>query len=206
MTHILHITASARGAASHSRQVSEELVAQWLAAHPGDTVTVRDLGHQQLPFVSEPFIHAMYTPPADRTFEQNELLKLSDELVDELIAADLLVMGVPMYNFSVPAIVKAWIDQVGRIGRTFAYGANGPVGLLENKKAIIVTARGGGGYGPGEARESLNFESQYLKTVFGFIGIKDIEFIHLENMNGTDEVKAVTLTNARQQITEITGA
>jgi FMN-dependent NADH-azoreductase len=204
MTHILHLTASARGSASHSRQISTELVEKWLAAHPGDTVTARDLGHQDLPFVSEPFIYAMYTPPADRTPEQNDLLKLSDEMIAELFAADVIVLGIPMYNFGVPAVFKAYLDQVIRAGVTF--NPANYSGLLLGKKVIVVTARGGGGYGPGEARESMNFESNYLKAAFSFIGVQDIDFIHLDNLNREDEVKAASLTAARQRIAEITGA
>ena len=117
MTHILHLDASARGEASHSRLISGEFVQAWLQAHPGDTVTYRDLGHQPIPHVTEAFIYAMYTPAEARTPEQKAALALSDELIGELQAADLYVFGIPMYNFSVPSVFKAYIDQVVRAGR-----------------------------------------------------------------------------------------
>ncbi len=206
MSQVLLVNASARGEASHSRLIAGEFVQAWQAAHAGDTVVERDLGHQTIPFVSEPFIGAMYTPDENRTPEQRELLALSDTLVDELFAADVFVFGVPMYNFSVPGVFKAWVDQIARFGRTFTYGPNGPVGLLENKRAFVVTARGGGGYGPGGAREAANFEDGYIKTVFGFLGVTDITFIHLENMNAADDVKTPSLVAARAQIAELVAA
>ena len=119
MTHILHVDASPRGAASQSRLIAGELMDAMKAAHSDATVTYRDLGHQDIPFVTEAFIGAMYTPEEARTPEQKELLGLSDELVDELFAADVYVFGIPMYNFGVPAIFKAYIDYVARANRTF---------------------------------------------------------------------------------------
>ena len=203
MTHVLHLDASARGDASHSRQVSGELVQAWLQAHPGDTVTHRDLGHQTLPYVTEEFIGAMYTPAEARTPEQSAVLALSDELIAELRAADLYVIGVPMYNFSVPAVFKSYVDQIARVGETFTRSYEG---LLKNKKVIFVTARGGGGYGPGEAREAYNFEAPYLRAAFGFIGVTDQAFVHVNNTAGGDDVVNGSLAAARAQIEELVKA
>ena len=202
MAHILHLNASARGASSHSRQISGEFVQAWLQAHPGDTVTVRDLGHQAIPHVSEEFIGAMYTPAEARTPFQVETLKLSDELIGELQAADIYVFGVPMYNFSVPSVFKAYIDQIARVGVTFTPAYEG---LLKNKKAIFVTVRGGGGYGPGEAREAYNFQDPYLRSVFAFVGVTDQTFIHVNNTARGGETDAV-LADAREQIKTLAGA
>jgi FMN-dependent NADH-azoreductase len=201
MTHILHVDASARGGDSHSRLISGELVAAWKEAQPDTTVTYRDLGHQDIPYVSEPFIYAMYTPPAAQTPEQKALLAPSDEMVDELLAANVYVIGMPMYNFGVPGVFKSYIDQIARAGRTFDPATY--QGLLKDKKAYIVVAHGGGGYGPGQAREAYNLLVPTVRTVFGFLGVTDVEFINLENLNQSDEVKAPILAAAREQIKKI---
>ena len=202
MAHILHLDASPRGAASHSRQISGEFVQSWLQAHPGDTVTVRDIGHQDIPHVSEEFIGAMYTPAEARTPAQVEVLKLSDELIGELQAADVYVFGVPMYNFSVPAVFKAYIDQIARVGVTFSPSYEG---LLKNKKVVFVTARGGGGYGPGEARETYNFEDPYLRAVFSFVGVTDQTYVHINNTSNGEEAPK-SLAAAREQIKTLASA
>ena len=202
MSHILHVTASARGEASHSRQISGEFIEAWLQAHPGDTVTPRDLGHQAIPHVTEEFIGAMYTPAEARTPAQKEVLALSDTLIAELKAADIYVFAVPMYNFSVPAAFKAYIDNVARVNETFAPSYEG---LLKNKKAVVVTARGGGGYGSGEAREAYNFEDPYVRTVLGFLGVTDVTFVHVNNTANGDEAPK-SLAAAREQIKALAGA
>lgn len=202
MAHILHLNASPRGSASHSRQISGEFVQAWLQAHPEDTLTVRDLGHQAIPHVSEEFIGAMYTPAEARTPAQGEALKLSDELIGELQAADIYVIGVPMYNFSAPSVFKSYIDQIARVGVTFTPSYEG---LLKNKKVIFVTARGGGGYGPGEAREAYNFLDPYLRSVFAFVGVTDQAFIHVNNTSRGDET-AAALAAARGQIKTLINA
>ena len=203
MTHILHLDASARGTASHSRQISGEFVEAWLRAHPGDTVTTRDLGHQAIPHVSEEFIGAMYTPAESRTPAQVEALKLSDELIGELQAADIYVFGIPMYNFGIPSVFKAYIDHIARANVTFRPATY--EGLLKNKKMFVVTARGGGGYGPGEAREAYNVQDPAIRNVFGFIGVTDQTFIHINNTSRGDETPAA-LAAAREQIKTLAGA
>ncbi len=206
MTHILHLDASARGAASHSRQISGEFVQTWLQAHPGDTVTHRDLGHQTIPFVTEEFIGAMYTPAEARTPEQKAVLKLSDELIAELKAADVYVFGIPMYNFGVPAVFKAYIDYVARVNETW----NGATheGLLKNKKAIVVSAHGGAGYGPGQERESYNQLVPTLRSVLGFMGVTDVEFVSVEGMapHLPEEKRAQVVAAAREKIKALAGA
>ena len=200
MTHILHINASPRGDASQSRTISNELV-EAMSAHPNVTVTDRDLGHQTIPFVTEPFIYAMYTPEESRTPEQKELLKLSDELIAELKAADVYVFGIPMYNFGVPAVFKAYIDYVARANETFNPATY--EGLLKNKKAIVVSAHGGAGYGPGQERESYNQLVPTLRGVLGFMGVTEVEFISVEGTSASDEVRAPILAAARAKIAEL---
>lgn len=204
MTHILHLDASARGGDSHSRMISGELVRALTAADPTATVTYRDLGHQPVPYVSEEFIGALYTPKANQTAEQQAVLAPSDEMIAELKAADIYVFGIPMYNFGVPGVFKSYIDQVARMGETWR---RDPMeGLLKNKKAIVVTARGGGGYGPGEARESFNSQDPTIKNTFGFMGVTDIEFIHVNNTTGGDDVANGALAEARARIAALVQA
>ena len=204
MTHILHVDASPRGAASQSRLISNELVEAMTAAHPDTTVTDRDLGHQDLPFVTEAFIGAMYTPEEARTPEQKALLTLSDELIDELFAADVYVFGVPMYNFGVPAVFKAYIDYVARANKTFNPATY--EGLLKNKKAIVVSAHGGAGYGPGQERESYNQLVPTLRGVLGFLGVTDVEFVSVEGTSAPEEMKAPVLAAAREKIKQLAAA
>ena len=202
---ILHIDSSPRGAASHSRQINLELVESLTKANPGASVTYRDVGHEPPPFVDEAWTEAAFLPPSDRTPEQVKALQVSEELVDELLSADVLVVGIPMYNFNVPAQLKAWIDQIVRPGRTFvvepqADGTNIYKGLAAGKKIFIVTSRGGGGYGAGEAMAGLNHQDSFLETVLGFIGITDVEFIHVNNTAKGDEAVRESVGSARRKI------
>ncbi len=201
MSNVLYVNSSPRGEASHSRQISGEFVEAWLQAHPGDTVVTRDLATQDIPHVTEEFIGAMYTPAEARTPAQKEVLTLSDTLIAELKAADVYVFAVPMYNFSVPAVFKAYIDQVLRVNETWTMSYEG---LLKNKKAFVVTARGGGGYGPGEARAAANFEDPYLQTALGFVGVTDVTFVHINNTSNGEEAPK-SLAAAREQIKALVG-
>jgi FMN-dependent NADH-azoreductase len=198
MTHILHIDASPRGDRSVSRTLSHDFVAEWKAAHPNDTVTYRDLGHYPVPFVTEEWIAAAYSRDP-HTPEQATAIQLSNELVDELLAADCYVFGIPMYNFSVPANFKAYLDQVVRPGRTFSVGEKGFDGLVHNKKATIVTTSGGS-YAQGSPAQSYDLETPYLKLILGFIGITDIEFIHADRLESGDEARSLAIANARSAI------
>jgi FMN-dependent NADH-azoreductase len=163
------------GAASVSRHLSNTFVENWKKAHPGGTVVTRDLTASGLVSITAAWVAAAYTPAESRTAEQKAVLAKSDELVAELLAADEYVIGVSMHNFGVPSVMKQWIDQIVRVGVTFAYVDGAPKGLLTGKKATFVLAAGGT-YGPGSATESLNFVEPYLKTIFGFIGISDVVF------------------------------
>lgn len=210
MTHLLHIDASPRGERSHSRRMTREFVDQWKQAHPGDTVTYRDIGRNPVPHVDEPWIAAAFTPSEQHTPELREAIRVSDQLVDEFLAADIYVIGVPMYNFSVPSTFKAYIDQIVRIGRTVAFepddGANAFKPLVLDKKMFIVEARGDSGFQPGGQYEKMNHHDPYLVTVFGFMGITDITFIHVENDEYGGQKLAESIANARARITELTAA
>jgi FMN-dependent NADH-azoreductase len=167
MTTLLHIDASARFADSTSRKASAAIVAEQGA----DTVIRRDLA-EGLPFLDETFTSATFTPPENRTAAQNAALALSDTLVAELQAADTIVIGTAMYNFALPASLKAWIDQIGRAGVTFHYTETGPQGLLNGKKAIITIATGGTPLG-----SDFDFASAYLRFILGFVGITDVTIL-----------------------------
>jgi FMN-dependent NADH-azoreductase len=156
--------------------MTREFVAAWKSTHPTGTVIRRDLAASSLRPLDEAWIYSAYTDSAARTPEQTAALAQSDELIGELERADEYVIGVAMHNFSIPGGLKLWIDQVARRGRTFAYGKNGPEGLLKGKKATVLAASGGA-YGAGSPAAAMNFIDPYLKTVLGFLGVTDVNFI-----------------------------
>ncbi len=202
MAHLLHIDASPRADRSHSRKLSREFVEAWVAAHPGDTVTYRDLGHNPVPLVSEAWIAAVYTPPEAQTAETRELLRVSDEMIEELMVADVYVFGVPMYNFGVPAGFKAYIDQVVRAGRTFL--VPGYEGLLKNKKMFLAMAAGQD-YAVGMPMADYNYVLPYLRAVFGFLGVTDMTPIAVATGAGGEDL-AQSETKAGKMIAEVVGA
>ena len=180
MSNFLHIKASIRGDESVSNQIGQALVTS-ITKGSGANVTTRDLSKNDIPFVSGPRFEANLTPAADRTPEQAELADISDTLIAELQAADTIVFSTPIYNFGVPAVVKAWADLVARAGTTFKYTENGPVGLLDGKKAYIAAASGGTPIGA-----DFDFMSSWLTFFLGFLGIKDVEVIAADGIMGAD--------------------
>lgn len=209
MVHLLHIDASPRGERSHSRRLSREFVEAWKRSHPGDLVTYRDVGRNPIPHLDEAWIRAAYTPPDLRTLELQKDLELSDRLVDEFLAADLYVIGVPMYNFSIPSALKAYIDRIVRIGRTFEFAPDNRENpykpLVLGKKMFIIASRGGSGFGPGGPYEKLNFQTPYLATIFGFLGITDLTFIEVEHDESGGQKLEEAITLARNQIAQFAG-
>jgi FMN-dependent NADH-azoreductase len=187
---ILHIDASSRTADSVSRDLTAKIVAQL----NGTEVVRRDVS-AGLPLLSEAWVGANFTPAEARTEEQKQLLAQSDALVDELLAADVLVIGAPVYNFSVPAGLKTWIDHIARAGRTFQYTETGPVGLLEGKRAIIAVASGGTQVG-----SEIDFASTYLRHVLGFIGITDVEVIAADALSMDAEGAITRATEASSSL------
>jgi FMN-dependent NADH-azoreductase len=198
MAHLLHLDASPRGERSHSRRLSKSFVDSWLAAHPGDVVTYRDLGHNPVPLVDEPMIAAAFTPASARSEEAVAALRVSDQLIDELIAADVYVFGIPMYNFGVPAGFKAYIDQIVRVGRTFS--APDFQGLLKGKR-LFVAMSAGQDYAVGSPFANYDFVLPYLRAVFGFIGVTDLTLIGIAT--NSEELIAQTEARAREMIDEI---
>ncbi|MFT5611900.1 MAG: FMN-dependent NADH-azoreductase [Polaribacter sp.] len=183
MNNILHIDASARGATSVSRKLSSQL-AQQLRTDIG-SITYRDVS-QGLPFVDEVMISAYYTPAADRTEQQQQAIELSNEIVDELKTNDTLVIGMPIYNFSMPAGFKAWSDLAARVDETFRYTEDGPVGLLEGKKAYVVVVSGGT-----KVASEIDFLTPWLRHYLGFIGISDVEFVQADVLNNSNAEQTI---------------
>ena len=163
-------------ASSVSRELTREFVTNWKKAHPGGRVIVRDLAANPAQPVDQAWIYGAHTAADALQPEQKALLAYSEECIAELEQADEYVIGVAMHNFSIPSVLKLWIDQVVRGGRTFAYGPNGPKGLLSGKKATILAATGGV-YQAGTPYAALNFIDPYLSTILGFIGITDLTFV-----------------------------
>ena len=185
---ILHIDSSPRGERSHSRALTAAFVGELQKTHSDATVSYRDLGRAPVPHVDEAWIKAAYGAPDERSDADKQAIAFSDELVDELLAADIIVVGAPMYNFSIPSTLKAYIDQVVRIGRTFTKDYQG---LATGKKLYVLCARGGGGYGPGEPMHDNNFQDPYFKAIFGLIGIEDISYVYDEKtLSGEDDLDA----------------
>lgn len=185
MPTLLRIDSSPLGSdASFSRQLTAEFVQQWQRVHLDGKVITRDLATTKLQPVSAEWIGAAHTPQATLSPSQQEVLAVSNQLIAELATADEYVLGVAMHNFSIPAVLKLWIDQVVRAGKTFSYQNGTPAGLLRNKKATIFIASGGV-YDQGTPMAVMNFVEPYLRSLFGFIGVTDVSFI---NAGGTGKL------------------
>lgn len=194
---ILKIDASARKEGSMTRELADELVARLVEGRPEDKVITRDVA-AGLPFLDEAWIAANFTDAAERSDEQKQKLALSDTLIEELRSADVLVIGVPIYNFGVPATLKAWIDHIARARETFRYSEAGPVGLLEGKKAYVIVASGGT-----KAGSEIDFATGYIKHVLGFVGITDVTLIAADQLMENAADKRVA---ALGQVREVAAA
>lgn len=208
MTNILAISASPKPAGSISNALIEHFLDTWKSAAPDApregaavSVTRRDVGRTPPPHLDDVTIGAFYTPAEQLTAAQAALLALSDAVVDELEQADVIVIGAPMHNFSIPSGLKTWIDHAARVGRTFRYGADGPEGLLKGKRVFVLSARGGN-YVEGTPAGALDHQMPYLKTVLGFIGLDDVTFIHAHGVAIGDD----GIAEARFQIETIINA
>lgn len=179
MTKVLYVTSSPR-AGSYSTSVSERVIEELRKSHPGATVTTRDLARNPLPHIDADFLLATRSPEGPQTEAQRAIAARSDALVKEVFDADVIVIAAPMYNFSIPSTLKAWIDHIARPGVTFRYSEKGPEGLVKDKRAVIINARGGI-YSSGPA-QTLEHQSSYLRGVLGFLGITDVEAIDVEGV------------------------
>ncbi|HEX5127403.1 MAG TPA: FMN-dependent NADH-azoreductase [Rhodocyclaceae bacterium] len=192
---ILQINASARSTGSHSTKLANSIVDKLLKIHPEATHVLRDLAHQPLPILDEAALQALFTPAEQRTPEQAERVAIDDAVIAEVQAADAVVIGVPMYNFGVPVQLKAWIDAISRAKVTFQYTAKGPEGLLTGKKVYVALARGG-------LYRDTAADSQvpYLKTILGFLGMKDVQFVYAEGLAMGDPAATKAFAQADAEI------
>lgn len=198
---ILQINSSARREGSYSTRLATTVVERLLAQQPDAKVQIRDLGRTPHPMLDEITLHALFTPVEQRTATQAERVALDDTLITEVQKADILVLGVPMYNFSVPAQLKNWIDAISRAGVTFRYTELGPEGLLKGKKAVVVQARGGI-----HRNSPTDTMTPYLKTILGFLGITDVEFVYAEGLSMGPEAEKNGLAAAYEQIEQTVSA
>ncbi len=199
---ILVIESSPRDQESLSRKLTREVVAKLCLVYPGSDVKVRDLTEAPFPHLSNSEIVAFFTQPEQRNLDQKNTIKLSDEAIDELIAANILVIGAPIWNFSIPSGLKSWIDHIVRPGRTVAFGADGPKGLATGKKVFVASASAGV-YSTGPARER-NFQEPYLRLILGFIGITDVTFFCAEGASiGDQKAQEAALAKAKQEVQRV---
>lgn len=199
---ILHLDSSIQAEASASRALTKAVVAALLKHHPGAVVAFHDLVKEAIPHLDGP-IGAGFRPLAftvsDETTRREHAR--SDELVNELIGSDVIVIGAPMYNFSIASQLKAWIDRIIQPGKTFRYTEAGPIGLVGGKKVVIVSTRGGSYLA--DPMAAMDFQEAYLKTAFAFIGIKDVRFIRAENMSRGEDASANSMKNARNAVSPL---
>jgi len=193
---LLHIDSSALGANSVSRQLTARIVAQWRAAHPDLVVEYLDLAQDAPSHLSLESLGFRSAPGAQgQTEVQRRENAISEKLVSQFVAADVVVVGAPMYNFSIPSQLKAWIDRVAQVGRTFKYTETGPVGLAGGKTVIVASSRGGV-YSTSEGGRAMEHQESYLQTVFGFFGITDVRFVRAEGIAMGDAKKAEAMASA----------
>lgn len=195
MAQVLVIESSVRGADSASRQLTAQFIREWREAHPDDSIRIRDLTQEPVPHLDAALLGGWMKAADQQEPAEQEALVRSERLTGELLAADVLVLAAPMYNFAIPSSLKAWLDHVLRAGVTFRYTANGPEGLLKGKRAVVLTARGGI-----YAGSQLDQQEPYLRQVLGFIGITQVDFVHAEGLNMGAETAQLGLEQARTRI------
>lgn len=196
MRKLLQLNSSLFQTGGQSSQLGDAYVERWLNDNPDGQVNRRDLAAEPVPHLNLARFQAFTTPESERTPEQREVAAYSDQLIAELQEADVIVLGIPMYNFSVPSTLSSYFDHIARAGITFRYTSEGPEGLLTNKKAVVFITRGGI-YGEDHA------QSAYVRQFLGFIGIQDVEIIHAEGLAVGEESKQQALDSAREQIAKV---
>lgn len=198
MATLLQINSSLFSDQGQSSQLSNRFAAQWRQQHPEGRVIVRDLAAEPVPHLTAERLQAYTTSPEQRTEAQRRLAEQADALIDELRQADVIALGLPMYNFSVPSTLKAWFDHVARAGVTFRYTEAGPQGLLNDKALYVFAARGGRYLGT-----SMDTQTGLVRTFFNFLGIENIEFVHAEGLAMGEDTQQESLTLAEQRIASI---
>lgn len=195
MKKLLQIKTSIFSDDGQSSRLTDAFVERWQAASIGGQLIIRDFSKDPVPHLTEETFQAFLTPEAERDEAQKAAVAYSDKLIEELRTADVVVLGLPMYNFGIPSQLKAYIDHIARAGVTFKYTENGPMGLLDNKKVYVLAARGG--LYKGTPKDT---QTQYVTDFLNFIGIKDVEFIYAEGLNLGNEARNKSLDDARQVI------
>ena len=195
MSKILILNTGLNGENSNSNKFTEMYQTIRQLSSINDEVTVRDLNKQALSHLTSEEMQAWMTPVEERDELQNELAKLSDDLIAELMAHDIIDIGMPMYNMGIPSTFKAYIDRIARAGKTFQYTATGPKGLVENKQVVVLAARGGMYQGT-----PLDTQTDYLKSIFGLMGITQVDFIYAEGLNMGEEVAEKAWIKANEQL------
>ena len=198
MSTLLHLNTSLFSEQGQSSQLAARFVADWKAANPRGRVITRDLARDPVPHLTAERFQAFLAQPGQRTAEQDAHVGYSDALIEELKAADTIVLALPMYNFGVPSALKAYFDHVARAGVTFRYTEKGPVGLLTGKKAVVIATRGGLYSGT-----PLDTQTGYVRDFLRFIGIGDVAFVHAEGLAMGEAPKAAALARARDAIQEL---
>jgi FMN-dependent NADH-azoreductase len=207
MTTLLHIDASARGDRALSRKLSRAFVDVWKRLEPAAMIVTRDVGAHPPPFMTEEWIAAAFTPEKDRTPAQHETLRLSDELIDEVDRADVIVIGTPMYNYGMPAALKSWFDNVIRVGKTFTFDlARGDFPLapiMSGKKLVILSSHGEFGFGPGGVREKMNHLDSHILTCAHYLGVEESHAIGINYQEFGDERHRASMAEAFAAVPEL---
>ena len=196
---LLHVDSSILGTYSASRQLTAEVVVQWLKGHPDTTVEYLDLAVNPISHFGADAIAIKGVAQPEPTDAQRAENALSEQLVSQFLAADVIVIGAPFYNFSIPTQLKAWIDRLAQPGRTFKYNETGPVGLAPGKTVIVASTRGGA-YSTSEGGQAMEHQESYLKVVFGFFGITDVRIVRAEGLAMGDAPKTAALSAARAEM------
>ncbi|MGL5877160.1 MAG: FMN-dependent NADH-azoreductase [Xenococcaceae cyanobacterium] len=200
MAQILHIDTSPRSENSHSRKLAQDFINAWKIDRGDGIVTKRDLALNPVPYLDETWVKAKFTSPDRYTPELATAIKLSDRLIEEFLAVNCYVLSVPMYNFSIPAVLKSYIDHIVRPKRTFVIEDGQYKGLVTGKKMLVITARGSD-FRPNSPFAPLDFQEPYLRAIFNFIGITDIEFVNANGLN--TELREQSLSEARETLLAI---
>ncbi|PQA79268.1 FMN-dependent NADH-azoreductase [Rhodoferax sp. TS-BS-61-7] len=199
---LLHIDSSILSANSVSRQLTKDTVAQWVSNHPGTTVDYLDLAVDTPSHLSADSLGFRAPAGAEQSDVQKRENAISEALVTQFLAADVIVVGAPLYNFSIPSQLKAWIDRIAQVGRTFKYTETGPQGLAGGKTVIVASTRGGV-YSTNDWGRAAEHQESYLQTVFGFLGITDVRFVRAEGVAMGDAKKAEALQEAANGIAKL---
>jgi FMN-dependent NADH-azoreductase len=199
MVSILAVNSSPGLSFSITRQLVHSFLEAYTMARPDSVVIERDIGKEPPPHLTERVIGAYFTPPDAYSSEQKLAIALSNQLIDEILAADLIIIGAPMHNFGITSGLKAYIDHIVRAGRTFSFSAEGPVGLVKDKKVVVITSRGSD-YSQGSPLAALDHQENHLRSIFAFIGMTDVTFMHCQGTAVSEEARNGAIAHVRSHI------